>query len=36
MIENNLPNVEIIFVNIVDDVLGSILGPDALILSGEF
>jgi DegV family protein with EDD domain len=36
MIENNLQNVEIIFVNIIDDVLGAILGPGTLILSGEF
>ncbi len=36
MIENNLPNVEVVFVNLIDDVLGSILGADSLILSGEF
>jgi fatty acid-binding protein DegV len=36
MIENNLQNVEVVFVNIIDDILGAILGPGTLILSGEF
>jgi DegV family protein with EDD domain len=33
MIEKNLENIEIAFVNLVDDVLGSLLGPDALALA---
>jgi len=36
MIENNLPNVEVVFINIIDDALGSLLGPDCLTLAGEF
>ena len=32
MIEKELENVEIVFVNLVDDVLGSILGPDVVVL----
>lgn len=36
MIEDNLPNVEVVFVSLIDDVLGVILGADSLILSGEF
>lgn len=36
MIKSNLENVEVVFVNLIDDVLGSILGADSLVLSGEF
>ncbi len=32
MIEKNLENVEIVFVNLIDDVLGVLLGPDSLAL----
>lgn len=32
MIENNLENTEVIFVNLIDDILGSILGPGTLVL----
>jgi len=32
IIEKNLENVEIVFVNLIDDVLGAILGPDTLAL----
>jgi DegV family protein with EDD domain len=33
MIEKNLENIEIAFVNLVDDVLGTLLGPDAVALA---
>lgn len=33
MIEKNLENIEIAFVNLVDNVLGALLGPDALALA---
>ena len=33
MIENNLENAEVVFVNLIDDVLGAILGPDAVTLA---
>ena len=33
MIEVNLKNVELAFINLVDDVLGSLLGPDAVALA---
>jgi DegV family protein with EDD domain len=33
MIEKNLENTDIAFVSLVDDILGSILGPDALALA---
>ena len=33
MIEKELENIEIAFVNLVDDILGTILGPDVLILA---
>ena len=33
MIEKNLQNVEIVFVNLVDDILGALLGPDSLALA---
>jgi len=36
MIENNFQNVEVVFVNLIDDVLAVLLGPGALVLSGEF
>ena len=33
MIEKNLQNVEIVFVNLVDDILGALLGPDSLAIA---
>jgi DegV family protein with EDD domain len=33
MIEKNLENIEVAFVNLVDDVLGALLGPDAVALA---
>lgn len=33
MIEKNLENVEVVFINLVDDVLGTLFGPGALILA---
>ncbi len=33
MIEKNLQNVEIVFVSLVDDILGALLGPDSLALA---
>lgn len=33
MIEQNLKNVEVAFINLVDDVLGALLGPDAVALA---
>lgn len=33
MIEKNLNNAEVVFINLVDDILGVILGPDVLVLA---
>jgi DegV family protein with EDD domain len=33
MVEEKLKNIEVAFVNLVDDVLGSLLGPDSLVVA---